>query len=376
MNKKIIYFITEDWYFWSHRLPIAKAAKDMGNEVIIVTRVNKHLQRIKGEGFRVIPIQLERQGKNVLKELRSLFEIIRIYSREKPDIVHQVAVKPVIYGSIAAIMTRIPVVINALAGLGFIFVNKGPKAGFIKHVFILLYKIVYRSKSITGLFQNPEDRDFFVSAGLIDKNRTKLIMGSGVDTSLFDISAEQKGVIRILFAGRMLWNKGVGELVAAGKILYSKGIKTQIILVGKPDKENPRAISKNILQSWHDKGVVEWWGYQENMVKIISACHIIALPTTYGEGVPKILIEAAASGRPVVATDVPGCREIVKDGQNGFLVQPHDIESLAEALEKLVKDSDLRSRMGRRGREIVKSDFSEEIVVEKTLKLYSKLLTD
>jgi len=371
---KIIYFITEDWYFWTHRRPIARAYMDAGNDVIVVTRVNKHQDRIESEGFRVLPIQLKRKGKNIFKELRSLLEIVQIYRRERPDIVHHVAVKPVIYGSIAAMVTRVPFTVNALAGLGYIFVNQGLKASFIKRIFLLIYKIIFYSKSTIGLFQNPEDQDLFISSGIVNKKRTELIKGSGVDMSLFKITPEHSDVITVLLAGRMLWDKGVGDLVDAAKILHSKGVKCRIVLVGKPDIENPKSIPECILQRWNDEGIVEWWGYQENMAGIFSSSHIVSLPTTYGEGVPKFLIEAAACGRPIVATDVPGCREIVHDGQNGLLVPPHDAKSLADALEKLIKDTDLRKIMGARGRALAEEEFSEEIVVSKTMRLYSKLI--
>lgn len=370
---KIIYFITEDWYFWSHRLSIARAARDAGNEVVIVTRVNKHKDRIESEGFRVIPIHLKRRGYNVFKELGSLVEIIRIYYKEKPDIAHHVAVKPVLYGSVAGLIARVPFVVNALAGLGYIFVNKGLKASFVRYLFVLAYKIVFYSKSTVGLFQNPEDQAFFISAGIVEKKRTELIKGSGVDLVLFEITPEHSGTITIIFAGRMLWDKGIGELVDASRILHSKGLKFRIVLVGKPDTENPRSIPKDILKGWNGNGVVEWWGYQENMAEVLSKAHIVVLPS-YREGVPKSLIEAAACGRPIVATDVPGCREIVHEGQNGFLVPAQDAKSLADALEILIKDSALRKGMGKRGREMVEEGFSEEIVVEKTMKLYRKIL--
>lgn len=375
MNKKTIYFITEDWYFWSHRLPIARASRDAGNEVIVVTRVNKHQERIESEGFRVIPIKLKRQGKNIFKELGSLLEIIRIYRKEKPDVVHHVAVKPVIYGSVAGMITRVPFIVNSLAGLGYIFLNKGFKASFVRQIFILIYKIIFYPKSTVGLFQNPEDQELFISLGILNKKRSELIKGSGVDISLFSVTPVYRGLITIILAGRMLWDKGIGELVEAAKILYFKGSKFRIVLVGKPDKENPKTISKGILQGWHDEGVVEWWGYQENMVDVLSKAHIAVLPS-YREGVPKFLIEAAACGRPIVATDVPGCREIVRDGQNGLLVPSHDAKSLADALEILINDSDLRKSMGERGREIVEEEFSEEIVVSKTMELYRKLIGD
>ncbi len=373
MQKKIIFFITEDWYFWSHRLPIARAARDAGFQVVIATRVHSHGARIKKEGFRLIPLQLERRGRNVVTEALTLVDIVRIYLLEKPDIVHHVAVKPVIYGSIAAMIARVPFIVNAMAGLGYIFINDGLKASLVRRIFVLIYRCAFISKSTVALFQNPEDLNLFVSLGIVARKRTSLIRGSGVDISTYDITPEPSGVITIMLASRMLWDKGIGELVEAAGLLHSRGILCRIVLVGKPDDDNPQSISEEMLRCWHCKGVVEWWGYQENMVEVLSKSHIVVLPS-YREGVPKILIEAAACGKSIVATDVPGCREIVHHDDNGLLVPAYDGKSLSEALEVLIQDSELRKKMGRRGREIVRREFSEEIVIKKTMQLYEGLI--
>jgi glycosyltransferase involved in cell wall biosynthesis len=372
-KNKILFFVTEDWYFWSHRLPIARAARDAGAEVIVVTRVNQHGARIENEGFRLIPVQLERQGRNILRELRSLIEIARIYLRERPDLVHHVAVKPVIYGSFAAMVARVPYIVNALAGLGYIFVNKGLKASIVRRIFILIYRFAFFSKSTSAIFQNPEDQDLFVTSGIVDRKKTVLIRGSGVDISSFNITPESPGQITIMLASRMLWDKGVGELVEAAEELRIKGVDCRIVLVGKPDDENPKSIPEETLRDWHNKGSVEWWGHQENMTEVLSKAHIVVLPS-YREGVPKVLIEAAACGRAIVATDVPGCREIVRHGKNGLLVPPQDVKALVESLEVLVGDSGLRNKMGKCGREIVRTEFSEEIVITETMHLYDRLI--
>lgn len=373
MKPKLLFFITEGWYFWSHRLPIARAARNAGFEVLVSTRVDKHKERIESEGFKLIPIGLERKSRNIFKEILSIFEIVKIYRKEKPDIVHHVAVKPVLYGSWAARIAGIPCVVNALAGLGFIFVAQGWKAKVLRRLVVFAYRSAFSAKNTIGIFQNPEDLKLFVDAKVVKNKKTALIRGSGVDTARFIPLPEPEGIPIIVLASRMFWDKGVGEFMEAAKILKKGGIECRLILVGKPDPENPASISKETLHGWHSEGVVEWWGHQEDMPSIFSQTNIVVLPTTYGEGVPKVLIEAASCGRAIVATDVPGCREIVRHNENGFLVPSYDSKSLAAALKTLIQDSKLRARMGTRGREIVITEFSEEIVVRKTMEVYKKI---
>ena len=351
---KIIFFITEDWYFWSHRLPIARAAREAGFKVLIATRVDQHKARIETEGFKLVPIGLERRSKNVIKGIFDILEIIKIYRREKPDIVHHVTIKPVLYGSWAARITGIPAVVNALAGLGFIFVAQGQKASILRRLVVFAYRSAFSAENTIGIFQNPQDLKLFVDES--------------------PHLPEPAGMPTIVLASRMLWDKGVGEFVDAAQQLHKGGINCRTVLVGVPDPQNPASISEETLRGWHSEGMVEWRGHRDDMPEVLSEAHIVALPTTYGEGVPKILIEAASCGRPIVATDVPGCREIVRHNENGLLVPPHDSKSLADALKILIKDAELRAKMGARGREIVEAEFSEEIVVKQTIELYKKLL--
>ncbi|MBW2661275.1 MAG: glycosyltransferase, partial [Deltaproteobacteria bacterium] len=242
MKSRILFFITEDWYFWSHRLPIARAARDTGFEVLIATRVDQHKERIEEEGFKLIPISLERRSKNVIKEIFGILEIIKIYRREKPDIVHHVAMKPVLYGSWAARIADIPAVVNALAGLGFIFVAQGWKASILRGLVVFAYRLAFSAKNTIGIFQNPEDLDLFVNAGIIKSEKAVLIRGSGVDTSRFIHLPEPSGSPTIVLASRMLWLKGVGEFVDAAKTLKKAGIRCRMFLVGIPDPENPASI--------------------------------------------------------------------------------------------------------------------------------------
>jgi len=372
-RKKLLFLITEDWYFWSHRLPIARAARDAGFEVFVATRVNQYKDFINKEGFTLVPIGLKRKGKNIIKEILCIIEIIRIYRREKPDIVHHVAVKPILYGSLAAKATGIPLVVNALAGLGSIFIKHGWKEKIFRRLVVFAYRSAFSAKNTMGIFQNPEDLRLFFDEGIVKGEKAVLIRGSGVDISHFISFSEPKGIPMIVFASRMLWDKGVDEFVNAIRQIKKDGVKCRAVLVGAPDLENPTSIPEDTLRQWHTEGIVEWWGRRDDMPKVLSKSNIVALPT-YREGLPKILLEAASCGRAIVATDVPGCREIVRHNENGLLIPPHDSKALADALKTLIEDTELRARMGAMGREIVRAEFSEEIVVKKTMELYKKIL--
>jgi len=373
LKPKIIFFITEDWYFWSHRLPIARIAGDAGFEVLVITRVDQHKELIENEGFRLVPIGLKRSSRNVIREALSVVEIIRIYRREKPDIVHQVAVKPVLYGSWAARVAGVPCVVNALAGLGYVFVTDGWKASAFKRLVVFAYRSAFLAKNAIGIFQNPEDLKLFTDAGIVRSEKAVLIRGSGVDTSRFLHLPEPPGIPTIVLASRMLWSKGIGEFVDATKLLRKDGVNCRAVLVGIPDLENPASIPEETLCMWHSEGIVEWREHIEDMPEVFAKSNIVVLPS-YREGLPKVLLEAASCGRPIVATDVPGCREVVRHNENGLLVPPHDSKALADALKVLIKDPELRAKMGARGREIVETEFSEEIVVRQTMELYKKML--
>jgi len=239
---------------------------------------------------------------------------------------------------------------------------------------VFAYRSAFLARNTIGIFQNPEDLKLFIDAGIVKSEKAVLIRGSGVDTSSFIPLPEPEGVPVILLASRMLWDKGVGVFVDAVRQLRKDGENCRAVLVGSPDPENPASIPEETLHRWHTEGIVKWWGYRDDMPEVLSETHIVALPTTYGEGVPKVLIEAASSGRAIVATCVPGCREIVRHNINGLLVPPHDSKALAEAIKKLIKDQELRTIMGTRGRKIAEAEFSEEIVVRKTMEVYKNII--
>ncbi len=367
----LLFLITEDWAFWLHRLSIARAARDDGWDVVVTTRVVAHGDRIRGEGFRLVPIGMRRRSLAPWRELATIIELVRLFRRERPDLVHHVAMKPVIYGSLAAWIAGVPAVVNALTGMGYVFTSRELKARLLRPPIRLAFHWLLDRPNSRLIVQNSDDAAALGGA-MVAKQRVVLIRGSGVDTKAFTPSEEPAGPPVAVMVSRMLRDKGVGELVEAARLLQQRAVPLRIVLVGWPDPENPTAIAERELQAWDAAGVIAWWGERSDIAKIWAKCHIAVLPS-YREGLPKSLLEAAACGLPMVATDVPGCREIVRDGETGLLVPPRDAESLAAALERLAGDAVLRRRMGAAARELVERALSDEVVAEQTLALYRSL---
>jgi glycosyltransferase involved in cell wall biosynthesis len=371
---KILFLVTEDWYFWSHRLPIARASRDRGFEVVVATRVQSHGERIAGEGFRLVPLRWRRRSLHPWHEARAVVELLQVYKRERADIVHHIALKPAVYGSLAARLTRLPAVVNTVAGMGYVFTSRELKARLLSPPLKRAFRFLFNRPNVRVIIQNPDDGNALAEFCGVGRDQTVLIRGSGVDLSRFAPTPEPEGRPNVTMVSRMLWDKGVGELVEAARRLRAANDPIDVTLVGIPDPENPASIPRSQLEAWQSDGLVRWLGYQENIAKVWADSTIAVLPTTYGEGVPKALIEAAACGRAIIATDVPGCREIVLPGESGLLIPPRDIASLVDAIRGLSHDPDLRRRMGERGRELAVGGFSEETVVEQTLALYDSLL--
>jgi glycosyltransferase involved in cell wall biosynthesis len=368
-----LFFVTEDWYFCSHRLPLARAALAAGYDVSVATRVGEHGEAIEAAGLRLIPLKLSRRSRHPAREARLVYDLFRLYRREKPDLVHQVALKPVLYGTLAARLAGIPVIVNALAGLGFLFVSELRTARTLRPVAEFAFRRLLNRANTRTILQNPDDLHLLVEKQILEARYARLIRGSGVDLERFRARPEPSGTPLIVLPARMLWDKGVGEFVAAARQLRSEGIRARFALVGDRDAENPAAIALAQLQEWQRSGVVEWWGRRTDMERVFAECHIVCLPS-YREGLPKALLEAAASGRPIVTTDVPGCREIVREGENGLLVRKGDPVALAVALRRFIEEPDLRRRMGERGSVIAASEFSLDEVIQQTLALYREML--
>ncbi len=371
--RTILYLVTEDWYFVSHRLPLAEAALKAGYRVVVATRVQSHGERIRAAGCELVPIGMDRGGRNPWSELRSLWELVGIYRSIRPDIAHHVALKPVLYGTIAGSITGVPAIVNALAGLGYVFTGSGGVREGARFLIRPLFRLLFNRPRVLVLLQNPDDRNLLIDAGVLRKERTALIRGSGVDLEQFPVRPVPPGPPVVILPARMLWDKGVGEFVEAARRLRARGVEARFVLVGGRDPANPAAIPAEVLDSWQREGVIEWWGHRDDMPEVFSQSAIVCLPS-YREGLPKALLEAAAAGRPVVTTDVPGCREVVQEGVNGYLVLARDPAALADALARLIDHPERCEELGARGRLLVEQEFSVTRVVEETLRLYQRLL--
>jgi glycosyltransferase involved in cell wall biosynthesis len=369
----LLYLVAEDWYFCSHRLPLAIAARQQGYEVMLATRVQRHGEIIRDAGIELFPIELARHSHNPVRELSALREIVAVYRKAKPDIAHHVALKPVLYGSIAAALARTPAVVNAIAGLGYVFTSREVRARLLRPAVGAAYHLLLDRPNSRLILQNPDDMQAFVKRGLIHPNRAALIRGSGVDMQEFTAEPELPGVPLVVLPARLLRDKGVVEFVQAARELQQASIKARFALVGTPDPHNPTAISEHQVRSWEQAGIVEWWGWRDDMREVYRQSHIVCLPS-YREGLPKALIEAAACGKPIVTCDVPGCREIVTDGDNGLLVPARETTPLAYALRRLIEDPQLRQRMGERSRRRAVETFSIQRVIEDTLAVYAGCL--
>ncbi len=374
MSPRILFVVNVEWYFWSHRRSLARAVRDSGCSVTVAAGVERNYRRaIESDGFRFIPLSLQRHSIEPISQLAYIWEVAHLYRKENPDLVHHITIKPVLYGSLAAKFTRIPAVINTIPGLGFMFLGTGPSGRIRRQVATIGYRIALSGERTRVIFQNPDDRELFVNQRIVPAEKTFVIRGSGVDPRCFVPGAEPNGTPIVLLASRLLYDKGVGELVEAAQVLRRQGTACRFVLVGAPDPGNPNSVSQNELEKWQSAGIIEWWGLRDDMPSVVQQSSIVALPS-YREGVPRILIEAAASGRPIIATDVPGCREIVKHGENGLLVPLRDAQAIADAITLLLKDPQLRARMGARGREIALAGFTEEHVIRQTLAVYHDLL--
>jgi len=369
----LLFVVTEDWVFWMHRLDLARAARDAGYAVSVATRVRDHGQRIEDEGFRLYPVQFRRGSLHPIRELATVMALIGLYRRVRPDLVHHVALKPVLYGSWAAGLVRIPAVVNAFVGLGHVFIATGWKARLLRIGVTCALRGALALPHAKVIVQNEDDRELLLRAGVAKKEDTVLIPGSGVDVARFAPSPEVEGRPVVILAARMLKEKGVGEFVDAARLLQAHGIQARCVLVGMVDRENPAHITDAELLAWQREGVIEWWGHREDMPRVLAQAHVVVLPS-YREGFPRVLLEAAACGRPVVATDVPGCRDAVRPHDNGLLVPAKDSGALFQAIATLVQDRALRARMGRRGREIVAQEFSSALITKQVLNVYHALL--
>ena len=373
-HRSILYVITEDWFFCSHFLARGVAARRAGYEVGVATRVGRHGDKIRSAGLKVYPVPWVRAGLNPLRDVATIRSLRHALRDMQPGILHNIAMKPILYGSVCARLAGIKDVVNAPVGLGYLSISRRWVARLLRPIVALAMRGVVGTAGYRMIFENPDNLAQFVHSGMVDRKRAVLIRGAGVDTKEFKPTPEPPGTPVVVLIARMLWDKGIKEFVSAAGSLKERGVQARFVLVGGPDTGNPAAVPEGVLRQWDQSGVIEWWGYREDIPSVIRQAHICVLPSSYGEGLPKSLLEAAACGRPIVATDAPGCREVVRDGDNGILIPVGDTFALVQAVERLLEDPTLRHRMGERGRRRVEEEFSEERVIRETLEVYAALL--
>ena len=370
---KIILSANTDWYLYNFRRDLAGFLRARGEEVVLVSPPGPFVEKLQGLGFRWVAWDVGRQTMNPFSELQALIRLARLYKTEKPALVHHHTIKPALYGTLAARGAGVSGIVNSITGRGYVFLGADVTARVIRPFARGLYRLAFAPSNVFATFENPTDRDYFVANRMISPARARLIESVGVDPTRFLPQPEPEGVPVILMAARMLWDKGAGVLVEAARVLHTRQ-KVRIVLAGAPDPGNPASIPQETLEEWHREGLIEWWGFQEDMNATYAQSHIVTLPTYYGEGVPTSLLEAAACGRPIVTTTIPGCQDFVTDGYNGLLVPPNDAHALAEALTRLLADPALRQQLGQRGRQRVLEKYTNEFVNSATYAVYRELI--
>jgi glycosyltransferase involved in cell wall biosynthesis len=372
--RKLFFVVNVDLFFLTHRLEIARGALARGYEVHIATQLTHHEQDLRAFGFQTHPLRIDRGSGGLLDTLRTITDILALYRQVRPDIVQLVTIKPVLLGGIAARLARVPAMVAAVSGLGFVFVAKGAKAHLRRMVVGWMYRLALGHGNSRVIFQNQDDAAAVRQMANLREGAIAIIRGSGVDLSKYQFTDMPRGLPVVLLASRMLADKGVREFVEAAILLGQRPVahKARFVLVGEPDPDNPASLQWPELERWRRTGAVEIWGHRGDMPAVLAQATIVVLPS-YREGLPKVLIEAAACGRAVVTTDVPGCRDAITPGVTGLLVPVRNAAALAEAIATLLQDPPRCAAMGLAGRALAEEAFDVQAVVERHLELYAEL---
>lgn len=374
-GRKLIFLVTEDWYFWSHRLPMAQAAHAAGFEVAVATRVDAHGERIRAAGFALHALNWRREDLGLRANLTALIEVYRLYRRERPFLVHHVALKPALLGGIAALFARVPGVVSMIAGAGYAGTDRRRHVKALAAMMRMAWPVVLLRRNCRVIVQNDDDRGSIVALRPGAAARVVTIRGSGVDLDYFrPLPEPPTPPVTAAYVGRMIAIKGVADLVAAQQAVRREAIDLRLVLAGAPDPGNPSSIDHETLASWARLPGVTWCGQQRDVRPIWATAHIAALGSHGGEGLPKTLLEAAAVGRPIVASNVSGTRDIARDNVNALLYPPGNVAALAAALMRLASDAAARRRLAEAGRRLVESAFSDRVVCEATTTLYRGLM--
>lgn len=372
MTKRLLFVVNDDAFFLSHRLPIAQAALRKGYEVHIATTLTLSPDQLSRHGFAVHALTVHRRSRNPLDALRLLATLYALFRRLRPDLVHLVTIKPVLLGGIAARLARVPAMVAAISGLGYFFMARGPLAAVLRALVRSAYRLALGHRNASVIFQNREDMAVIQAYASLAPGKSELIRGSGVDLREYQAAPTRSTEPVVMMAARLLADKGVNEFVASARKLHGY-TGARFVLVGDADPGNPTSITRAQVQALVDQGIVEWWGFRTDMPFVLNQATMVVLPS-YREGLPKILIEAAACGKAVVTTDVPGCRDAIVAGQTGLLVPPRNVEALRAAIQHLLDEPDLCRRMGAAARQWAEATFDIEQVVKAHLVIYEKRL--
>ncbi|BFM49622.1 glycosyltransferase family 4 protein [Marinomonas sp. THO17] len=372
-TQRILFVVNASEFFLSHRLPLALATQKAGFDVHVATAEGPEVKSIQSLGFTHHLVPFARSGQNPLNELKTLISLIKLFKALKPSLVHLITIKPVLYGGIAARVIGIEAVVSAVSGLGTVFIAETIIARLRRWLVILMYRFAFNQKRLSVIFQNPDDRDVLLSLKTLKAYQVRMIRGSGVDLLDYPFVPAPEGVPVVAMAARLLKDKGVIEFIEAAKILNDRNVLVDMRLIGSPDIGNPTSVTQTEFDQWAASGYVQLLGYQKNIAKHYSEANIICLPS-YREGLPKSLVEAAACGRPVVTTDVPGCRDAIIPGKTGYLVPVKNAVALADVIETLVQDAGLRKSMGEAGRTLAEEVFAIEKIVDQHMVIYRDLL--
>lgn len=366
--------VNVDWFFLSHRLPVALAAMREGYQVHVAVGITDRLAELQSYGFTVHPLRMHRGAAGITRDGAAFLELLRLFRTVDPDLAHLVTIKPVLFGGIAARLAGTRAVVAAISGLGFVFVDRGLRAWLRRLLVGNIYRLALGMETQKVIFQNTDDRDCLVRLTRLPASKYQIIRGSGVDLSQYRPTLLPGGVPVVIMACRLITTKGIWEFVAAARLLRARSVACRLCLVGSIDPDNPASLDAADLAGIDAEGVVELWGHRSDMASVMEQASVVALPSFYGEGLPKVLIEAAACGRAIVTTDMPGCRDAVDPGNSGLLVPVRDAPALADALELLLADPERCAQMGRAGRALAEREFDITQVVTQHLSIYRDLL--
>ncbi len=373
---KIVLFANTDWYLYNFRLSLANALQEQGHELLLISPPGEYGRKLLDLGLRWQPVPMQRRSLNPLREISLVFYLRHLFRDEKPDLVHGFTIKSAIYGALAARFAGVPGRVSSVAGLGYVFISNDLRARLLRPLVRTLMRFAMGGENARLILQNSDDVTLFESAEIVTSSQIRLIRGSGFDREKFtphtETRSEHDGTT-VLLAARLLWDKGIQEYVDAAHQLRLKRKDIKFLLAGAPDPGNPAAVPEEKIRAWHEDGLVKWLGHVDDMPELYRSADIFVLPS-YREGLPKGMIEAAACALPLVTTDVPGCREVVTNEENGLVVPPRDSMALASAISRIADDRRLAAKLGQAARENALRQFEVTIIVDQTLSVYYELI--